>query len=91
MPVKIQVPDKLIPLIIKPKPLKIIVGGRGSGKSEAAASCMLKFCDDGERVLCAREFQNSLDDSVHSLVGITQFPKNHTRLTASGMSRIKSS
>lgn len=68
MPVKIQVPDKLIPLIIKPKPLKIIVGGRGSGKSEAAASCMLKFCDDGERVLCAREFQNSLDDSVHSLL-----------------------
>lgn len=68
MSVKIQVPDKLIPLIIKPKPLKIIVGGRGSGKSEAAASCMLKFCDDGERVLCAREFQNSLDDSVHSLL-----------------------
>jgi phage terminase large subunit len=68
MPIKVQVPDKLIPLIVKPKPLKIMVGGRGSGKSETTAQCMLKFCDDGERVLCAREFQNSLDDSVHSLL-----------------------
>ncbi len=68
MPITVQVPEKLIPIIVKPKPLKIMVGGRGSGKSEAAASCMLKFCDDGYRVLCAREFQNSIDDSVHSLL-----------------------
>lgn len=68
MTVRVKVPDKLIPLIVKPKPLKIMVGGRGSGKSETAAQCMLKFCDDGYRVLCAREFQNSLDDSVHSLL-----------------------
>jgi phage terminase large subunit len=68
MPIRVQVPEKLIPLIVKPKPLKIMVGGRGSGKSESTASCMLKFIDDGERVLCAREFQNSIDDSVHSLL-----------------------
>ncbi len=66
--IRVQVPEKLIPIITKPKPLKIIVGGRGSGKSESVASCMLKFCDDGEKVLGAREFQNSLDDSVHSLL-----------------------
>ena len=68
MAIDVKVPAKLIPLIVKPKPLKILVGGRGSGKSESTAQCMLKFCDDGERVLCAREFQNSLDDSVHSLL-----------------------
>lgn len=64
----VQIPEKLIPLFIKPKPLKIAVGGRGSGKSESFATAMLKFCSDGERVLCAREFQNSIDDSVHSLL-----------------------
>jgi phage terminase large subunit len=68
MPIKVQVPDKLIPLIVKPKPLKIMVGGRGSGKSETAAQCMLKFCDDGKRVLCAREFQNSIKESAHALM-----------------------
>jgi phage terminase large subunit len=26
---------------------------------------MIKFTDDGERVCCSREFQNSIDDSVH--------------------------
>lgn len=65
---QVQIPERLIPLFIKPKPLKIAVGGRGSGKSESFATAMLKFCSDGERVLCAREFQNSIDDSVHSLL-----------------------
>lgn len=68
MGIDVKVPAKLIPLIVKPKPLKILVGGRGSAKSETVAQCMLKHCDDGFRVLCAREFQNSLDDSVHSLL-----------------------
>lgn len=66
--IRVQVPDKLIPIITKPKPLKIIVGGRGSAKSETVAQVMLKFCDDGDKILGAREFQNSLDDSVHSLL-----------------------
>ena len=68
MAINVNVPEKLIPLIVRPKPLKILVGGRGSAKSETVAQCMLKHCDDGFRVLCAREFQNSLDDSVHSLL-----------------------
>jgi phage terminase large subunit len=60
------VPEKLIPLITKPKPLKIAVGGRGSGKTISFSDCFLKFCDDGEKVICAREFQNSIEESVHS-------------------------
>ena len=68
MAINVKVPEKLIPLIVTPKPLKIMVGGRGSAKSETTAQCMLKFCDDGKKVLCAREFQNSIKDSAHSLM-----------------------
>ena len=64
--IEVQVPEKLVPLIIKPKPLKIAVGGRGSGKTIAFSDCFLKFAHDGERVVCAREFQNSIEESVHS-------------------------
>ncbi len=51
---------------MKPKPLKIAVGGRGSGKTICFSDCFLKFCDGGEKVICAREFQNSIEESVHS-------------------------
>ena len=48
---------------------KILYGGRGSGKSFAVADSLLltaikKQC----LVLCGREFQNSIKDSVHSLL-----------------------
>ena len=63
-----QIAEKLLPLITKPKRIKIAVGGRGGSKSIAFADAFLKFCSDGERLCCAREFQNSIDDSVHSLM-----------------------
>lgn len=52
-------------LASKPKRIKIAVGGRGSQKSTGFADLMIKFVDDGERICCAREHQNSIDDSVH--------------------------
>ncbi len=55
-------------LLVTPKRFKIAVGGRGDSKSIAFADAFLKYCDDGERLCCAREFQNSIDDSVHSLL-----------------------
>ncbi|WP_086931600.1 PBSX family phage terminase large subunit [Agarilytica rhodophyticola] len=64
--INIEVPEKLIPLIVKPKPLKIAVGGRGSAKTITFSDCTLKHCHDGEKVVCAREFQNSIEESVHS-------------------------
>lgn len=64
--IQVKVPEKLLPLILKPKPLKIAVGGRGAGKTIAFSDVFLKFCDDGERIICAREFQNSIEESVHS-------------------------
>jgi phage terminase large subunit len=64
--IDVRVPEKLLKLIVTPKPLKIAVGGRGAGKTIAFSDCWLKYCDDGERLICAREFQNSIEESVHS-------------------------
>lgn len=63
--VELRIVDKLLPLITTPKRIKIIVGGRGSAKSIGVGDIMLMFCDQGERVCATREFQNSIDDSVH--------------------------
>jgi phage terminase large subunit len=63
--VDVRIVDKILPLITTPKRIKILVGGRGSGKSLSVADIMLMFADQGERICCTREFQNSIDDSVH--------------------------
>lgn len=63
--VELRIVDKLLPLITTPKRVKIIVGGRGSSKSIGVGDIMLMFADQGERICAAREFQNSIDDSVH--------------------------
>jgi hypothetical protein len=48
---------------------KIIHGGRGSGKSWSVARALLmRGVRKPLRILCAREFQNSLADSVHRLL-----------------------
>lgn len=52
-------------LLSKPKRIKIAVGGRGSAKSIGVSDIMLMCADMGERVCCTREFQNSIDESVH--------------------------
>lgn len=63
--VDLRIVDKLLPFITTPKRVKIAVGGRGSGKSIGFGDIMLMFADQGERICAAREFQNSIDDSVH--------------------------
>lgn len=65
---QIQIAEKLLPLITTPKRIKIAVGGRGGTKSVAFADVFVKFCEDGERLCCAREFQNSIDESCHALI-----------------------
>ncbi len=64
----VQIPEKLLPLFVKPKRLKVAVGGRGPGKSISFGDAFVRFAACGEKVLCAREFQNSIDESVHSLL-----------------------
>ena len=63
--VDLKVTDKLTWLLSKPKRVKIAIGGRGSQKSTGVGDMMLMFADCGERICCTREFQNSIDDSVH--------------------------
>src|SRR3990167_7599735 len=65
---KIQLPDKAQELF-KPKRYKILKSGRGGGKSWSIARALLILGSQGvERILCAREFQNSIKDSVHKLL-----------------------
>jgi phage terminase large subunit len=65
----IQVPKKLAPLFKKKKRFKIVIGGRGSGKSMTVADlCLVDVQSKGIKVGCFREFQNSISDSVLSLL-----------------------
>ena len=63
--IDLRIPEGIAWLLSKPKRIKIAVGGRGSGKSVGVGNIMLMLCDHGERICCTREFQNSIDDSVH--------------------------
>lgn len=65
----LTIPRKLLPLVQKKKRFKIIIGGRGSGKSHTVADiCLMDSQTKGIKVGCFREFQNSIEDSVHSLL-----------------------
>ena len=47
----------------------MLYGGRGAGKSHSVARALLcKGAENPIRVLCAREFQTSIKDSVHKLL-----------------------
>ncbi len=64
-----QLPKKLRRFIDTPKRFKIAIGGRGSGKSMSFADmCLMDAQTKGIKTACFREFQNSIDDSVHALL-----------------------
>lgn len=72
-------PTKLQPLF-QPKRTKVLYGGRGSAKSWSVARALLIIAAQRPiRVLCAREQQNSIAESVHRLLS--------DQITALGMSR----
>ena len=55
--------------LLEPRRYKCLYGGRGSGKSYALADTLLiEGAQRKCRILCAREFQNSIKDSVHYLL-----------------------
>ena len=65
---RVQINKKLEPLLIKHKPIKIAVGGRGSGKSIGFGDIFtLKMLTEGADIYCLREFQDSIQDSVHKV------------------------
>ena len=64
----IQIPPKLLPVLEKKKRFKVMLGGRGGCKSVFSADALTMGTTFGERIGCFREFQNSIDDSVKSLI-----------------------
>lgn len=67
---KVRFPAKLKCLFVPEKSrYRILYGGRGGSKSwNIARALLLKGCEQSIRVLCAREFQTSIKDSVHKLL-----------------------
>lgn len=64
----VQFPAKLKP-VFAPHRYKIIRGGRGSGKSWGVARALLALgASKPLRVLCTREVQESIKESVHKLL-----------------------
>jgi phage terminase large subunit len=65
---KLTLPKKLLPLL-SPKRYKVLYGGRGSSKSWSVARALIhKATISPIRVLCARETQKSIQESVHRLL-----------------------
>ena len=65
---KATFPEKL-DFLFEPHRYKVAYGGRGSGKSWSMARALLiKAANEPTRVLCAREIQKSIKQSVHTLL-----------------------
>lgn len=64
----IEFPEKLMPLF-EPHRYKITYGGRGGAKSWGIARALLiQGAQEPLRILCAREIQKSINESVHQLL-----------------------
>lgn len=64
---EIEIAEAFVPLL-SPKRIKSYYGGRGSAKSHEFAEILVMEATRGTPILCAREFQNSIEDSVYSLI-----------------------
>ena len=65
---EIELPEKLN-FLFKPARYKVVKGGRGSGKSWGVAiALLLKGAEKPTRILCTREVQKSIQQSVHQLL-----------------------
>ena len=68
MSVQAKFPAKL-ECLFSPRRYKVLYGGRGGSKSWGVARALLIMGAQAPlRVLCAREYQNSIRDSVHKLL-----------------------
>jgi len=85
--VNIEYVDKLHPIFTTPKRIKIIVGGRGSTKSTGIADYVGAKMSNSGLWCCAREHQNSIEESVHrtlldeiARLGLTGFDDTKTSI-----------
>jgi len=86
--VRVKYVENLHPIFTKRKRIKIIVGGRGSTKSTGIADYVAAKVSSGELWCCARENQNSIEESVHRTIldeigrlGIEGFEDTKTSIT----------
>ncbi len=93
--INIEYVDKLHPIFTKKKRIKIIVGGRGSTKSTGIADYVAVSVSTGHLWCCAREHQNSIEESVHRTildevdrVGLQGFQDTKTGITHSSDGRV---
>jgi phage terminase large subunit len=70
---RFEIPEKALPIFEDPKRYNILYGGRGSSKSWTIAEILsVNGYREPRRILCGREIQNSLDESVFQLLLDTQ-------------------
>lgn len=64
-----ELPEKLLFFLTEHKRYKVAYGGRGSGKSWTVARCLILLAMRSKvRILCTRQLQTSIKDSVHKLL-----------------------
>lgn len=71
LPKILDIPSKLLQIVEKFNQFRyfLLEGGRGSGKSHSVARFILFLCDKKKiRVICGRETQKSIEDSVFQLL-----------------------
>lgn len=68
----VEIPEKLLFLLNKKARYKVAYGGRGSAKSWTVGRCLVVLaCSSKIRILCTRQLQTSIKDSVHKLLSDT--------------------
>ena len=71
VPQILDIPDKLLPVVLKLNDYRyfLLEGGRGGGKSQSIARFFLYLAEHYKlRMVCGREIQNSIQESVYSLL-----------------------
>lgn len=71
LPKILDIPDKLLPIITEFNKYRyfIVKGGRGGAKSQSIGRFVLYLCEKYRlRTVCGRETQNSISESVYSLL-----------------------
>jgi phage terminase large subunit len=65
----VELPPIMLGLFDRPARYRICYGGRGAGRSWSFARALIaRSLQSRIRILCAREFQNSIADSIHTLL-----------------------
>jgi len=87
---KIPIIPKLEPVLSEPARYKVIYGGRGAGRTWSVARKLIsRAFKEKLLILCTREYQNSIQESVHRVL-VDQIERldlqNHFKITDSNIS-----